>query len=187
MANVGEAIVNPRTGQRMRFLRTAATSDGAVFEVETVNPRGPAEPEHVHPEQESGARVVAGTLHFSIRGKTHVVPAGGAITIAANTPHNFWNAGAEEAVAVQFFRPALRIEDFFESYFGLARDGLLNAQGLPGLLRMAVMTQDFWREIRVTQPPAPVQRAFAALVSPLGRWRGYRARYAEEASPIAPP
>lgn len=180
MANIGDEIVNPRTGQRMRFVRTAAESGGAVLVVETVNPHGPAEPEHVHPEQESTARILAGTLHFSIRGRTHTVPTGGKIVIPANIPHKFWNEGDEEAVATQEFRPALRIEDFFETYFGLARDGLLNAQGLPNPLRTAVLTRAFWREIRVTRPPAPVQRAFATLLGPLGRWRGYRARYAEE-------
>ena len=162
MAHVGGEIVNPRTGQRMRFLQTADSSGGAIPGIETTNPRGPAEPEHVHPEQESSARVLAGTLHFSIRGRTHVAAAGATIVIPPDTPHYFWNEGDEEARAIQAFRPALRIEDFFETYFALAREGLLNARGLPSLLRTAVLTQGFWREIRVTRPPVPVQRAIGA-------------------------
>ena len=31
-------IRNPRTGQRMRFLRTATDTDGALLRIETVNP-----------------------------------------------------------------------------------------------------------------------------------------------------
>lgn len=117
--------------------------------------------------------MTSGTLHFSIRGVAHVVPAGGKIVIPANTPHYFWNTGAEDAVAVQEFRPALRTEDFFATYFGLARDGLLNDRGLPVPLRTAVLTDAFWREIRVTRPPEAIQRLFAAILGPVGRRRGY--------------
>ena len=173
MATVGQEIVNPRTGQRMTFRQTAVSSGRALVQIDTTNPPGPAEPEHVHPEQESSAEVLRGTLHFSIRGTTHVVPAGGKIVIPANTPHYFWNQGDGAADAIQEFRPALRIEDFFVTYFGLARDGLLNDQGLPSPLRTAALTDAFWREIRVTSPPEAVQRLFATLLGPVGRWRGY--------------
>jgi quercetin dioxygenase-like cupin family protein len=176
--NTGDVIVNPRTGQRMVFRQTAADSGGALLQIETVNPRGPAEPEHVHPRQESNATVLSGTLRFSIRGRVQVVRAGETIVIPANTPHYFWNEDEEEARAIQELRPALRSEDFFETYFALARDGKLNAQGLPNLLHTAVLTAAYWDEIRVTRPPMLVQRIFATLLAPLGRLRGYSARYA---------
>ncbi|MFN8512210.1 MAG: cupin domain-containing protein [Chloroflexia bacterium] len=179
--NAGEEIVNPRTGQRMIFRQTAGDTGGALLRIETFNPRGPAEPEHVHPLQESNARVLAGALHFNVRGRVQVVRAGETIVIPANTPHNFWNDGEEVAQAIQEFRPALRTEDFFETYFALARDGKLNAQGMPpSLLHLAVLTAAYWEVIRVTRPPVPVQRIFATLLAPLGRWRGYRAQLTPE-------
>jgi len=56
-------ILNPRTGQRMRFLQTAADTDGALLQIESVNPpTGVPEPEHIHPHQESRAAVINGTL-----------------------------------------------------------------------------------------------------------------------------
>lgn len=177
----GDEIVNPRTGQRMIFRRTAAETGGTLLQIETFNPPGPAEPEHVHPHQESNARVLAGALHFSVRGRVQVVRAGETIVIPANTPHYFWNEGEEVAHAIQEFRPASRTEEFFETYFGLARDGKLNAQGMPpSLLHLAVLTAEFWDVIRVTRPPIPIQRLFAALLAPIGRRRGYRARYISE-------
>ena len=35
-------------------------------------------------------------------------------------------------------RPALDTETFFETFFGLGRDGKTNARGIPGLLQIAV-------------------------------------------------
>jgi quercetin dioxygenase-like cupin family protein len=177
----GDEIVNPRTGQRMIFRQTAGDTGGALLQIETFNPRGPAEPEHVHPFQESNARVLAGALHFSVRGRVRVVRAGETIVIPANVPHYFWNEGEEVAQAIQELRPALRTEDFFETYFALARDGKLNEQGMPpSLLHLAVLTAAYWDVIRVTRPPVIVQRIFATLLAPLGRWRGYRARFIPE-------
>ena len=53
------AIENVRTGQRMVFI----TERPELLEIETVNPPSSIrEPEHVHPAQESGARVTSGSL-----------------------------------------------------------------------------------------------------------------------------
>lgn len=185
MARTGETFVNPCTGQRMRFCRTAGDGDGSVLQIETVNPPGPAEPEHVHPKQESSAVVLSGTLHFSVRDQTHIVPAGEKIVFPANTPHYFWNEGNEEARAIQEFRPVLRTEDFFVTYFGLAKDGLLNEKGMPPPLHLAVLTLAFRDEIRPTRPPWLLLRLLAMLLSPLARRRGYQAvcqRYSSEPS-----
>ncbi len=173
----GDEITNPRTGQRMLFRQTAGDTRGALLQIETINPPGPAEPEHVHPHQESNATVLAGALHFSVRGRVRVVRAGETIVIPPNTPHYFWNEGPEEARAIQELRPALHTEDFFATYFALARDGKLNERGMPpSLLHLAALTAEYWDVIRVTKPPVPLQRLIATLLAPLGRRRGYRTR-----------
>jgi quercetin dioxygenase-like cupin family protein len=178
VAHQGEEIVNARTGQRMVFLQTARDTDGDLLQIESFNPpHGLPEPEHVHPLQESRAEVLAGELHFSIRGNVRVVRAGETIVIPANTPHDFWNGGDEDAHSVQEFRPALRIDSFFESWFGLARDGKLNEKGMPSLLQLAVMVPAFGDEIRPTSPPWGVLRALSGLLGPIARARGYRSVY----------
>jgi mannose-6-phosphate isomerase-like protein (cupin superfamily) len=167
-------IVNPRTGQRMTFLNESHD----ILEIDSVNPptRVP-EPEHVHPSQESGCRVVSGALRFCVGGVEHPVPAGESITIPANTPHFFWNEGTEDAHAVQWFRPALKTRAFFETLFALAQDGKLDAKGMPSTLQIAAMIPFFADEIRPTRPPWPLQRAVGALLGPVARRRGYRATY----------
>jgi quercetin dioxygenase-like cupin family protein len=171
---VSGAIENVRTGQRMVFV----TERPELLEIETVNPPSSVhEPQHVHPLQESGARVTSGSLTFSVDGTERVVGAGESITIPPNTPHRFWNDGDNDAQALQWFRPALKTRAFFETYFALARDGKLDDKGMPSLFQLAVMIPEFSQEIRPTRPPWPVQRALAALLAPIARRRGYHGDY----------
>ena len=94
MGQVPEEIHNPRTGQRMRFLQNAADTDGALLQIESLNPpTGVAEPEHVHPRQESRATLITGTLRFFVNGQPRQLGAGETITIPAGTPHHFVNEG----------------------------------------------------------------------------------------------
>jgi quercetin dioxygenase-like cupin family protein len=178
MARAGDEIVNPRTSQRMVFLKTGEVTNGELVQIDTYNPpTGVPEPEHVHPFQESGAEVISGSLRFRVGGEVRSVKAGESITIPANTPHHFWNDGEEEAHFIQWFRPALKIDRFFETLFGLAHDGKLNDKGLPSLLQLAVSVPYFGDEIRLTSPPWAVQRVIFGVLAPIGRLLGYRAQY----------
>jgi quercetin dioxygenase-like cupin family protein len=177
MAKSGSEIFNPRTGQRTIFLQTAADTDGKLLQTETFHPaHGPAEPEHTHPFQESRCEVVSGSLRFRIAGKERIIGPGEAVDIPPNVPHYFWNDGDEEAHAIQEFRPALTTEDFFVTYFALAREGKLNEKGLPNFLHMAVLLREYDQVARVLQPPRFVQLMLSSL-APLGRLLGYRATY----------
>jgi hypothetical protein len=154
----------------MRFL----VRSPELLRMETTNPPGGApEPVHVHPHQESRAEVVSGRLRFDVGGEQRCLGPGDAITIGANVPHNFFNDGDEDAVAIQELRPALRTAEFFETYFGLAARGELDAHGMPSLLRLAVLGPEFAEEIRVTRPPWALQRLAYALLGPIARRRGY--------------
>lgn len=167
-------IVNPRTGQRMRFLLTAADTDGRLLRIETVNPpTGIPEPTHVHPYQETSAEVSAGVLRFVVDGKERRVGPGEKVTIPAGVPHHFSSDGDVDAVAIQEARPALRLAEFFETYFDLAQRGELDEHGKPSVLRFAALGPEFASELRLVQPPWPLQRALFALLGPLARRRGY--------------
>jgi mannose-6-phosphate isomerase-like protein (cupin superfamily) len=178
VAKTGDEIFNPRTGQRMIFLETGAESDGGLLRNESyIPPAGDAEPEHVHPFQESGAEVISGSVRFRVSGEERSLKAGESITIPADTPHFFWNDGEEDAHFIGWFRPALKIERFFEAFFGLAQDGKLNEKGLPSMLQLAVMVPHFGDEIRLTSPPWAVQKATFGALAPIGRLLGYRPEY----------
>ncbi|HWJ49528.1 MAG TPA: cupin domain-containing protein [Solirubrobacteraceae bacterium] len=176
MQRSDEEIRNPRTGQRMRFRQTAEETEGTLLRIESVNPpTGVAEPEHIHPHQESRAEVIAGTLRFVVEGKERRLGPGDAITIPAGTRHYFVNDGEGDAVSIQEFRPALRTADFFKVLFDLAERGKLDDRGMPSLLTLALVGPRFANEIRATSPPWRVQRVAFALLAPIARLRGHTA------------
>jgi quercetin dioxygenase-like cupin family protein len=175
VAHMGQEIVNPRTGQCMTFTEMSPE----LLVTETVNPAtGEREPLHVHPHQESGAELRSGSLVFEVDGVERRLGPGESIEIPADTPHRFWNDGAEDAHAVQFFRPSLDAAAFFETLFALAREGALDSKGMPKPLQLALMVPEFGEEIRPVSPPWPLLRAASILLGPLARRRGYRARIA---------
>lgn len=174
MSSHPREIANPRTGQRMRFLLTAADTDGALMRVETRNPPNAiAEPMHVHPHQETRAEVVSGTLRFVVAGQERRLGPGDSIIIPAGTPHRFWNDGDGEAVAIQEARPALRLAEFFDAYFKLAAAGEVDEHGRPPLLRSAILGPEFAEEIRLVNPPWPIQYLVYMMLAPIARLRGY--------------
>ena len=56
-------------------------------------------------------------------------------------------------------------------------DGKTDEGGSPGLLQGAVMLKEYEDEYRPARPSLPVQEAFVAVLAPIGRFLGYRARY----------
>lgn len=178
MAKQGDKIVNGRTGQTMIFLETGKETNGTLLETESFNPKSDMrEPIHIHPKQESGARVISGKLHFLVNGKEEVISAGERITIAAGAAHCFWNEDDEVAHSVQYFTPALHIDEFFESFFALANDGKLSEKGMPPFLQLPLMGLKHRNEIRVTSPPWVIQLLTYYLLAPVCYLLGYRAGY----------
>ena len=73
---------------------------------------------------------------------------------------------------------ALRMEEWFETFFGLQRDGKVNAKsGLPNLLQWAVISREYEDEIYLAWPPLLVQRVRFGLLATIGKLVGYKARY----------
>ena len=128
----------------------------------------------------TGAPVLAGTrLHNSPRSAEST-------TSVATTTTNRGPASGTKRLGFVKLEPALRTEMFFETFFGLAMDGKTNSKGLPNLLSMAVIMQEYAEEMRLARPPARVQRALFAPLAILGRRLGYRGWYPEYTSQTDP-
>lgn len=178
MAKQGDIITNARTGQRMIFLKTGKETNGSLLEIETFNLKSDMrEPIHFHPKQESSAKVISGKLHFLVNGKEQILGAGEKIVIPAGVPHCFWNEDDIEAHSVQQFSPALHIDEFFESFFALAKDGKLSDKGMPPFLQLPLMGLKHKDEIRVISPPWMVQLLTYWILAPISFMMGYRTNY----------
>lgn len=184
MAHVGEQLINPVTGQRLVFRRTTHDTGGELLEVESYLPPGSIEPvEHLHPRQEEHFEVIAGEVRVRLAGQVRTLRAGDTLLIPPGTPHAMWNAGSTEAGFIWQTRPALKTETFFETVWGLARDGKVDDRGRPNLLQTAVLMREYADEFRLTKPPRPIQRLLFGLLAPIARRRGYRGRYPRYSRP----
>lgn len=123
MARAGQEIFNALTGERIRFLQTAAETDGRFLQFESRWEPGDRVVAHIHPKMEERWEVLEGEGSFSIAGQETVVGPGGSIVAAAGTSHRAWNAGPGVARVLVTFTPALRWEDFMERLFALQSRG----------------------------------------------------------------
>ena len=178
MIKPGDTIVNARTGQKMIFSKTWVETNGELLEIECFSPLTTArEPEHVHPYQENRFIMLSGELSFLIDGKVQTTYPGETISIPKNVPHCFWNSGSEEAHYIQSFIPALKIDNLFETFFALARDGKLNNDGKPNILQASVIMLAHKNELRLAKPKWVFQNILFSILAPIGKMMGYRSHY----------
>jgi mannose-6-phosphate isomerase-like protein (cupin superfamily) len=118
MATAGQSVVNPSTGERVMFVRTAADTGGEVLEMELIWPRkGERAPAHVHPEMEERYEVLGGIAAFHIGGHERTAGPGEVVTVPPGTTHLAWNPTGEPVHLKVEFRPALRWEEFVVRLF----------------------------------------------------------------------
>ena len=109
--------------------------------------------------------------------ETVIARAGDTVVVPPGVVHRFENAGEEPAHVLVEVRPALRMEQLFETATALAREGRTNRKGLPKPLELALFVREFEREVRAPFPPAGVVRAIMAPLVWLAARRGFDERY----------
>jgi mannose-6-phosphate isomerase-like protein (cupin superfamily) len=186
MASAGDVLEHPVTGERIVVRQSARETRGELFEFDVyVRPGGFVAAAHIHPRQEERFGIVSGTLRGTAAGEVLAGGPGDRLVVPAGTPHVWWNAGADELHVRGEVRPALRMEHFFEAFFGLAQDGKVSPEtGLPGLLQLAVLLRAHRNELILARPARPVQTLAFGTLAVLGRCLGYPTAYRY---PHAPP
>ena len=180
MAKPGDVLEHPVTGERIVWRQVALGTHGELLEGDMfARPGAHPAATHVHPNQEERFRVLSGSIKLRVDGDETVLSAGQLSTVPAGRPHTWWNVGNEEAHLLVEVAPAMRTEMFFETFFGLAKDGKTNSKGLPNLLSMAVIMREYEDEMRLARPPFVVQWALFGSLAVLGPRLGYRGWYPE--------
>jgi len=184
----GEVLEHPVTGETIIFRQTAATTGGKLIEADFyMRPGAFVAAEHIHPRQEERFEIIAGTLCGRVAGKELAGVRGETVVVPAGTPHLWWNSGDEDLHVRVEVRPALTLENWFETYFGLAKDGKVSAKtGLPNLFQLAVMMRAYQDVLILARPPRPVQTLLFGSLSAVGRVLGYKADYPYPYSRPAP-
>jgi quercetin dioxygenase-like cupin family protein len=119
MAKAGDELVNPVTGLRTVFRKTAQETSSELLQVDWIgSPGWTTGPDHVHPRQEERFEVLSGRLGLRADGIERVHSVGDVIVVSAGSPHAAWKAGDDEVHVLVDFRPALRTERAFETLAG---------------------------------------------------------------------
>jgi quercetin dioxygenase-like cupin family protein len=170
-----DVIENPAARMKLRLVRTAAETGGALLEMEATYEPGSVEPlEHFHPNQDERFEILAGTIEAKVGDQRRTLTAGDTLEIPAGTAHAMWNGGEDAARVTWQTRPALRTEDFFRVIGRLAQEGRLTPKGPSNPLLGAAVMQEFRDEFRPTNPPAPIQAVAFPVLATLGRAFGQR-------------
>ena len=148
MARAGDELVNPLTGERIVFRRTAAETDGRLLEMDAHWARsGRRSPEHMHPGMQERWTVIAGTACFRIGGAELTAARGEVVTAPAGVAHLAWNAGNGPAHVRIEMTPALSWERFVEGLFALASAAHAEGRDAPDGAALLGLMREFPREI----------------------------------------
>ncbi len=152
MARAGDELVNPASGERIVFLRTAAETAGRLLEMDDFwTQPGHRTAEHIHPEMQERWEVIAGSVCFRIAGVERIVVPGEVVLAPAGAPHMAWSLNTAPVHLRIQMRPALRWELFVERLFTLARNNHTDERGILAPALMIELLREFPREIT----PAP--------------------------------
>jgi quercetin dioxygenase-like cupin family protein len=178
MAYAGQILENPQSGERFRFVKTAADTNGEYLEFELeLQPDGKVPGKHVHPKQEERFEVLDGTMKFKLGHKTIVAKAGDVVVVPPGKAHKFANGGLIPAHVRVTVTPALKMEELFETVCELAADGRTLRNGMPRPLDLALFVSQYRDEVQAPFPPAPIQRATLAPLAAIAKARGHHERY----------
>ena len=178
MANKGQSLNNPCTGERIVFQQTEQDTGGTLVEFDHTMPPSatPTFAEHVQLNQEERFEIVSGTARYRLNGVEHQAQAGETVIVPPGAFHiNCWNAGPAELQLRHSFRPAMGADFFFERMFTLAQEGKTNAKGEVNLLQLAVIGRAIESQTYTAGIPIALQRLSLPILATLGRWLGYRA------------
>ena len=190
MIRSGDVLHNPVTGELIRFVTAAADTEGEYVVVDVVvEPNGSVAAAHLHPYQTETFEVLEGEVTFKVDGKKVVARAGETLVVEPGTAHKFWNSGSTDARFRCEIRPALQFERLIETMFSLAQEGKTNKKGMPNPLRLAVIANAHFDDVRLPFPPQWLQKLALAMGAPLGRALGCEASnsYGREDAPIELP
>jgi hypothetical protein len=178
MTDQPTTIVHPLSGERIVFQQRSADTRGALLQADNfVAPRGAIKPTSTRTWRRP-FRILTGPIAFRIDGVESTHEVGETVVIPRGAVHEWWNpVETTEVGATMEFRPALDMETFFETWFGLAADGKLNDDGSPAALQTMVLFRDFGARSRSLAQTGRWSGYWARLLAPIGRRAGYRSRY----------
>ena len=177
MAQKGQIIHNPRTGEYVEFMETAADTNGAYSRIKIkVMPGGFKPVMHMHTTMDETFEVISGKLVYQTDGKTRAIGPGESITLPKGKVHTYYNGSDGVLLMYQKFTPSLDVDLFLENLFGLDAEGKV-PKGQPAFLQLMVWGKALQSKTYIASIPIAIQKMLTFLLAPLGRLKGYKVAY----------
>lgn len=178
MAFPNKIIKNPATKQDVRFIQTAKDTNGALLEmIATYHAQSQEPAPHYHPHQSEEFNVIVGELTVKIGDEIKVLRAGDKLHIPKRTVHAMWNNSEEKTMVNWKVQPAMETEHLLETISGLAADGKVKVNGMPGILQIALTADKYDSVMRLAKPPYALQKIVFGALKPIAYMAGYRPIY----------
>ncbi len=172
MVRAGDVVGNEDMTESLRFVKTAADTNGELLEMEaTHKPNGTLNPniQHFHPSQDEHFEVLSGSVSAIIAGVTQSYGVGESFDVPRKTVHIMANIADEPAVVRWQVRPAMNTEGFLATVWSAEYEKQQN------VFRLAVLLRAYKHVFRLARPAYPMQVVVFGLMALVGRLRGYRA------------
>jgi mannose-6-phosphate isomerase-like protein (cupin superfamily) len=177
VADVGDVLENPVTGERFTVLAVPRTEDDWGKAEILFPPGAQGPPRHVHERTQERVSVVEGVLTVSLgsRRDRRELRAGDTLDLPPRVPHRFWNPSGQPVRLVGEARPGAQLGIALERLVRLAREGKVTRRGAPkDPLEVALLFEQ--SEMYLTGIPVAVQRPLQRWLADLARRRGYTTR-----------
>lgn len=190
MIQAGFTMVSPLARSRTVVTATDVETGGTGFTIEVtcMSGMGPNVLEHLHETWTETFEILRGSAQYRLGGEHRKAQAGETITMPPRVPHvHPWSAGEGEMVYRQTSRFATpsreAVQDTLGSFAtmnGLAREGKVDARGLPkNPLQLAATLRTLGRHGGYsTRLPIPAQKLLSATLGRFAEALGYRGVYA---------
>ena len=173
MARKGQTLVNPVSGERITFRTTAEESNGSSSRSSSRSPGRPC-PGSAPPPPAAGGALRGDRGPDAIPGRARARHGGTrrGRRRPPGLPHDFANDSDRAALVRVEIRPALKMEQLFETAVALAEQGRTMLGGIPKPLELALFTREFDQEVQAAFPPLWLQRLVLAPLAWVAQLRG---------------
>jgi quercetin dioxygenase-like cupin family protein len=177
-SKAGDTLYNPPTRERGIVLESPWENPEQRLVVELLlDPGAAVAGEHFHPAIHESFEVMQGELGYRLDGREGTAGPGDRLEIPARTWHDWWHSGDAETICRVTVTPGRRFEQMIRTIWGLGADGQTNEKGMPGLLQLIAIGDEFSDVIVFRRPPPAIQKLTGAVLGPIARRRGYRGSY----------
>jgi quercetin dioxygenase-like cupin family protein len=173
MAEVGDVLRNPVTGEQFTVLEIPRTDEDWGKAEILLPPGAIGPPRHFHLRTEERVTVLQGVLTVNLGGRRDLrqLREGESAVLPPGTPHRFYNASDQPVRLVGEARPGVQLGAALERICQLAQEGKVNRKGAPkNPLEVALLFEK--SELYLTGIPLFIQRPLRRRLAALARRRG---------------